>query len=80
MQPSPDQVMICIPTLTTQGGEIIPISHGRIQRWETQPLGSTLKLNLAGYPINHLQHTDLHNSSTKLPHCPGQNLILKIEC
>jgi hypothetical protein len=63
-----------------RGGEIIPTSHGRIQLWETQPRGSTLKFNLAGCPINRLQHIGLHNSSTKLPHCPGQNLILKIEC
>jgi hypothetical protein len=35
MQPSLDQVTIHIPTLTTQGGEIIQISPGRVQIQKT---------------------------------------------
>jgi hypothetical protein len=53
------------------GEGIIPISHGRIQLWKTQPQGSTIKLNLVGNPTNHCQHTGLHSSNTKLPHHPG---------
>jgi hypothetical protein len=75
-----NRVMIRTPTLTTRGGEIIPISHGRIQLQETQPHGNTIKLNLASSPINHLQHIALHSSNTRLPHRLGQNLNLKIEC
>jgi hypothetical protein len=56
------------PTLTTGGGEIIPISPGRVQMQKTQPPGSTIKLNLTGNPINRLQHTGLHSSNTRLPH------------
>jgi hypothetical protein len=80
LQLSPDRVMIHTPTLTTRGGEIIQISHGRIQLQETQHQGSTIKLNLASSPINRLQHTGPHNRNTRLPHRSEQNLLLKIEC
>jgi hypothetical protein len=79
MQLSLDWVMIHTPTLTTRGGEIIPISPGKVLMQKTQPQGSTIKVNLASSPINRLQHTGLHSSNTRLPHSHlGQIRTLKI--
>jgi hypothetical protein len=66
MQPSPDWVMICTPTLTTRGGEIIQISPGRVQIQKTQHKGHTIKLNPTGSLTTLLPHTGLHKSNTKL--------------
>jgi hypothetical protein len=77
---SPDRVMIHTPTLTTRGGEIIQISYGIIQLRETQYQGNTIKLNLAGCPTNHHQHTSLHSSNIKLPHHHSEQNLMKIEC
>lgn len=50
-----------------QGGEIIPISHGRLKLQVTQSQGCIIKLNLTGSPTNLLPHTALHNSNLR-PH------------
>jgi hypothetical protein len=44
-----DWVMIHTPTLTTRGGEIIPISSGRVQMQKTQPQGRTIDRTKFGY-------------------------------
>ena len=78
MQLSHDLVMIRIPIPTTQGGEIIPTSHGRLKLRATQPQDCIIKLNPIGNPTSLLPHIGLHNSKTRLHYLLDHTLTLRI--